>query len=144
MVKRDHATMTSDTLSTMQKDPSVHSIPLTKKWVQIVAVPSEEEEMQFHLQNDTTANWSSPCMGFWVTAPDPSTSCPVQFEAYCHFEAIGQPIQNYRQSIVDPIGAAAVLNAIKRRGAQPVLHETPWQLAKSAASEIGGMSAVVR
>jgi hypothetical protein len=82
-------------------------------------------------------------MGFFVVAPDATTATPFEWECYVHVEMIGTPISNYRSSIVDPIGAAAVMNAIKRRGAMPLVHDQPWQLAQAAAREIGGMSTVV-
>jgi hypothetical protein len=127
----------------MQKDPKVASRALGTDWISLVTVPSEEEELQFHVYNSTAPNWYGTCMGFFVVAPDATTATPFEWECYAHVEMIGTPISNYRSSIVDPIGAAAVMNAIKRRGAMPLVHDQPWQLAQAAAREIGGMSTVV-
>lgn len=143
VVKRDHATLAGDTLAMLQKDPRCHSIPLGRQWVSIVTVPSEEEEIQFHTYDSTSPNWSVTCMGFFISAPDNTVSTPFEYEAYIHCEAIGPNISNYRDSAVDPLGAAAVLNAIKRRGSQPILYHAPWNLADEAAREIGAMSGLI-
>jgi len=143
IVKRDHSSLNTDTLATILKDPKVHSVPLGKNWVSIVTVPSEEQELQFHVYNSTDPNWSSLCMGIFVVAPDNTVACNFEYECFTHFETIGLPVQNYRDSTVDPVGAAAVINAIKRRGASPITHDTPWRLAQEAAREIDGMSGLV-
>lgn len=147
LISRDHISISSGgigSVSGCQADPKVHAVPMSSNWVEIVSVPSEEEEMQFHTYGGSGGpNWNADCMAFLLQGVDSSTACSFEYEAFCHFEVIGDGV-TYRQSYADPLGAAAVLNAIKRRGSSPVYHDTKWDLVREITQEVAGFSGPVK
>lgn len=144
LIVRDHkswVTMSVNTIAGCQADPKVHALPVKNDWTQIVSVPMEEEEFEWYGYGGIGyPNFANPCMVFLLQGVDGSTACTFEYEAYTHFEVMGDGV-TYMPRFVDPAGAAAVFNAINRRGSDPAPHHKPWLLTREVAQEIGALSA---
>lgn len=143
-VSRDHVEIHNQvTQAILLLDPRVHSRNLGRSWVELVLAPVESDETQFQLYNSSTPNWGATCAGFWIVAPDATEAAPFEYEAYAHFEAVGKPIQNYRDVDVDTTGGPAVKKALWNSTSKGTMGQIHQNFDKAVAAVVAGSSFVV-
>lgn len=110
----NHQTLNGATLPQMLGYPETMTLPVTRRWTNIVYKPvlitDQQYKNQFPQYTGTQNDVASAYMAAIITAPVPTVAMPFEFQAYVVVEFNGRNIQGRTPSYYDPLGYAMTQN----------------------------------
>ena len=146
----DHYSLSGLSVTEIGKYDNYYSEQLSNGWHTLTYTPVQQEEFEFEKDPMANVTWSTDprakhFIGFIITGVSPTaTGDSFQYEAVVHYEAIGSLVKGKTETMIDPIGTAAVLNAVKVDNQKAVENLSLSNLLSTGANIISSGSETIK